>query len=405
MVDRWSDDRLDDLTSRADPLVDEIVRMFQEDEEPDEDPRELIGQLVRHGSECSHAGFIADYHNAPIELPDWADVALLHEGQAFFDRWSLQLASSLFYASLPHAYGVSHGAKVLLATGRLADETDLTRRIAETGQFLIDAFTAEQGPTGEPLVPLSSETKGHRAVRNVRLFHAAVRYWINARSDEENEGIGVPINQEDLLGTLLSFTIAAFDALDRMHVPYSDAGARAYLHTWCVIGVLIGIEPALLPLDRDEATVLAQRIAKRHQQPSPEGRELTRALLEDGQGDLWPIIDELPAVALYHLAGEEIAQLHGVRPPPRWLSMLAGLVSRLNPVLLRVGRSMSLNTWFGRRILNFYITKERGKRPPWSFGSELDRHRSAPGRALNQLRGGLSGRAHGGEPHRPPSGH
>lgn len=384
-TERWTDSLLDGLRSRADPAVDEIVQRYQEHERPEEDPRDLIGQLARHGADCPHADFIADYHGAEISLPAWADSELLRGGQDFFERWSLQLASSLFYASLPNAYGVRHGAKVLVATGQLTDSADLTRRIAETGQFLIDIFTPETGSDGRRRTALEPGTSGYRAVRTVRLFHSAVRYWIARRPPADNEGVGTPISQEDLLGTLCSFTVAAFDAFDRMRVPYSDEGAEAYLHTWCVVGCLLGIEPDLLPLDRNEATHLAHRIAERHQGPSDEGRELTEALLEDGQGRLWPIVDRLPRTLLHHLAGSEVAAMHRVPPPPLWMLWGANMMSWLNPVVLRVGPNASINSWFGRRMLKYYIDRERGDRPPWSFVDELDRKRGPAGRAVRRV--------------------
>lgn len=368
-------------------------------------PEVLIHDLVQASDSSVYAPLVDEYHRAEIALPDWAQPDQLCAAQQFFERWSLQLASSLFYASLPNAYAVEHGAKVLVATGQLADEQDLTRRIAETGHFLIEIFTPEYHEDGSAKTPLSPGTKSYRAARTVRLFHAAVRCWINSRSDADNAGIGVAISQEDLIGTLLSFTVAPFEAFDRMRVPYTAEGADAYLHMWCVIGSLLGIEDDCLPIERTEAHALAHLIADRHQGPSVEGRELTEALIEDGQGQLWPVIRKIPGALLYYLAGPKVGELHRVPKPSRWMIAGARGLSQLNRIVLRYSPNLSVNAWFGRRVLRYYIDRERGDRPPWAFADEIERQRGIPtkvGRQLRAMPRKLSGRGREVEPHTPP---
>ena len=49
---------------------------------------------------------------------------------------------------------------------------------------------------------------------------------------------GVPLNQEDLLGMLLTFGITVFEVLERYGVNWTADEQDAYLHAWDVIGAV-----------------------------------------------------------------------------------------------------------------------------------------------------------------------
>ncbi len=52
---------------------------------------------------------------------------------------------------------------------------------------------------------------------------------------------GVPINQEDLLGTLGTFTVTTFEVMEKLGVPWNDEAELAYLMLWDRVGELLGI--------------------------------------------------------------------------------------------------------------------------------------------------------------------
>ena len=88
-------------------------------------------------------------------------------------------------------------------------------------------------------------------------MHAAVRWLIqNDPRVEWDPAWGTPINQEDLLETLLTFTEIVFEVFDRTGIVYSEEDADAYLHTWSLIGHYLGIRDDLLPLTRSQTSVL-----------------------------------------------------------------------------------------------------------------------------------------------------
>jgi squalene cyclase len=201
------------------------------------------------------------------KLPLWADAKKIELAQNFFVEHCWQIAFSLFCASLPAAYAAGHGAEVLVRTGGLTRNP--RHRVMETAQFLFDVL-----PPGA----LSDAGRGMRAIQKVRLVHAAVRSLM-LQEQTWDMAWGVPINQEDLAGTMLSFSEGVLSALEKMERSISTAQADAWIHYWRVIGHLMGVRSELLPKDRMDAGREAEAIAQDQWRPSEAGRLLTRELV------------------------------------------------------------------------------------------------------------------------------
>src|SRR5262249_58300858 len=211
------------------------------------------------------------------------------------------------------------------------------RRIAETGQMLLDVMAAND----QSLPPLSPDTVAYKAARGVRLFHAAVRHWILSDPEKEWDAdrLGVPINQEDLLGTLAAVTVVMIESLEKMGVSVDERQRDAYVHLWLVVGHLMGIDYQLVlprdfpsdeqPLFYSDVRRLRGEILRRSAGESSGGRILMRALLEAMDRSMPPLFKDLPRALTRHLiGGGDAAMLHapqgGVvsvpvrgRPPPR----------------------------------------------------------------------------------------
>ena len=65
--------------------------------------------------------------------------------------------------------------------------------------------------------------------------------------------LGLPINQLQLLGTLLSFSVVGIKALGRSGVRVSPYQAEAYIHVWNLVGHQMGIREDLLPLSWEDS--------------------------------------------------------------------------------------------------------------------------------------------------------
>lgn len=334
-------------------------------------------------------------HSAP-PLPDWVDPALCERAASVFLDNALGIGQSLFCASLPEAYASARGARVLTLTARLT--RDPVRRISETAQMVYDVVTRDG------LVPVAAVEQrgatgvGYADARRVRLMHAAVRWFIlHDPSVEHRRGVptsssvesvesvwfdewGMPLNQEDLLGTLMTFTVAVFEALERSGAALDDDEAEAYLHRWCIVGYLIGIDADLLPLDLATARSLTATIRRRQQQPSADGRELTAALIRPLRASLPvpPLRGAVPAV-IRHLITPRIAGMIGIRATG-WELIVDGPLRLVNAITNRWARREIhhnlivrwLSRYMARHLVGVFLGANRGRgRPPFAIPEEM----------------------------------
>ena len=164
--------------------------------------------------------------------------------------------------------------------------------------------------------------RGYADVRHVRLMHAAVRWLIrNDPRVQWDPAWGTPINQEDLLETLLTFTEIVFEVFDRTGIVYTDEEADAYLHTWSLIGHYLGVRDDLLPLTRSQTSVLMPIVRRRQFGPSEAGHALMAALLDQGTRLAPPGLRGLPATTVRYYVGDATADLLGV-PKADWTRVL-----------------------------------------------------------------------------------
>lgn len=301
---RWSAAGLEAARERGDALADEVVRaIFSAGRLPAINA--LIATMVRNDDPVP-AGLppaAEDYFRRTAALPQWADPAKLAQAAAVFERAGWATAIALFNAALPQCYAAAKGARVLVGTRGLLDAPE--RRILETAQFIFDV-TGRGGFEGEGLAV--------RAAQKVRLLHAAIRHLTQAQASW-NADWGVPINQEDTAGTLMSFSVLIIDAWKKMGLSFTVAETDAWLHLWLVVGHVMGVEPALLPKGYDDGADLWRHIAALQWAPSDAGRALTRGLMTVSHAYLPRFADPLmPSTMIRYFSGDACADLLGLPP-------------------------------------------------------------------------------------------
>src|ERR1700761_4553906 len=376
---RWTDALLDHMRELGDPVADMPVAAVLERGGVDA-VNAMMQTLVRVDQLVPAAlpDEIRASRDEPLPLPEWADMGKINRGQQLFETWGLEIACCLFCASLPSAYAAAKGVKVLYMTAQL--DTNARRRVMETGQFLIDA--ANVGG-------LNDDGKGRRTIQRVRLMHAAVRHLIKARN-EVTPGMwhpdwGIPINQEDLAGTRMSFSYVFSEPMRRLGVRVPAKDVDAYLHLWNVIGHLLGVRDELLVHDAADATALVATIRRRQFAASPEGQEMTRALL-NLMDQLTPVhrLDGTIPPLIRHLIGDETADLLLVPKSDladhlgplahiaKWFFVhVLGQVERDLP---RYQLASRMAAPFGRDLLDTGLRLERGgDRAPFDIPDHLGR--------------------------------
>jgi hypothetical protein len=379
---RWTDELLDRMRHRADPEADTVVARYFEETAgaaaapaPHDFFRQLAANTELPREECSPA--VIEYLEESPALPSWVDPVRLRLGEDFFGRWGLYVPLVLICSSLPECYGAAKGVQVLHLTARLASDT--RRRVVETAQMVLDVMA----PGG-----MDVGADGYRAVRRVRLMHAGVRYLIQndprvARTAEAAAGPrwspewGLPINLEDLAGTLTTFSWSVITGLRSLGVPVTSGEADAYLHAWNIVGAMLGVREELLVRDMADAEALTRRIRERQWGPSPEGAAMTRslvAMLDESRPGR--VIPGFSGTMIRHFVGDDLADHLEVPRPSRARSVLrrasvaaiaAGFAQQHSRIVRRLAGTVS------RGLLRSYTTFDRGgARPSFAIPTSLE---------------------------------
>jgi hypothetical protein len=371
---QWTNAFLDEMRTQGDVLADNAVNtLFQEGDIHAVDA--LMQTLVRNDGLPSDKlpPVILDYLAQTSAIP-LLDADKVRRGEELFGLYGPEILMVLGFYSLPAAYAARKGVQVLYRTGYLLHRP--LRRVFETTQMVVDVM-AKGG--------LEAEGRGVRSAQKVRLMHAAIRHLVS--QDPKNPWdpeFGVPVNQEDLAGTLMTFSYIVLDGLKRMGITLSDADQEAYLHAWLAIGRIMGVREDLLPATVTAARELTTLIHQRQIASSPEGKALANALIQ-GYQQLMPehFLKGVPA-SLTHFfldvdpfTGQDIAAMLDI-PPADWTEVIAHIVGAIGNVLGQFGLEHGLvGAVFGyvsRAMIEAMLLVERGgTRAPFYIPEHLRR--------------------------------
>ena len=169
--------------------------------------------------------------------------------------------------SLPYCYAAAKGAEVLVRSKYILDNPE--KRLLETAEFVFDVMRKDA---------FADRGSGLISILKVRLMHAMIRYQIERSTNWKEEIFGKPINQEDMAGTNLSFSLIVVRGLRELGKEISIKEAESYINYWNGIGNLLGLDKRLQPTSTKEAYVLERNIRKRHFESSDAGQMLFGSL-------------------------------------------------------------------------------------------------------------------------------
>jgi len=191
----------------------------------------------------------------------------------------------------------------------------------------------------------------------------------------------VPINQEDLAGTLMTFSYVVIEGLERLGITLSSDEQDAYLHAWQAIGKIMGVDPRVIPQTVADAKALTFKIRERQVAASDEGKAMTKALI-DGYVTLIPhMFEGLAATMIRHFLaedafmGQDVATMLGV-PPANWTEIFVEMIEGTGHLLHWLGDESNniakVIRFFSRKFVEAMLTVERGgNRPPFEIPSDL----------------------------------
>lgn len=378
-AERWSNDFLDSMRQVGDPEADSVVQALFAEGDVDAVNALMMTLVQNDGLPAAKLPkVVLDYlaQNARITFPNGDAIA---RAQSLFALNGPEMLAVLGFYSLPAAYAAKKGVQVLYRTAFLKDRP--VRRVFETTQMVIDVLT----PGG-----LAPGGRGRVTVDKVRLMHAAVRHLllVDRQQPWDSAALGVPLNQEDLAGTLMTFSYLVLDGLSRLGIEVSDEDQEAYIRTWVDLGRLLGVRSELFPANVAEARALTDIIYRRQIAPSPEGVQLTRALLE-GMQRLIPLthLKGIPAGLVHFflakdaIGGQDVAALLEV-PEEKWPLLAVRILGELGEISQRFGNDPigAVIRFFSRHFVQGMLDVARGgQRSPFYIPDALQERWGMPG--------------------------
>jgi hypothetical protein len=346
----YTDEMLDSMRRQGDPVADAVIeKLYQEQ---NKSIFGLISKLPTGNTAplpASLPSYVQDFFEQTAQLPEWYDAKKAAKSAAFFSRYAQDILSMLGFISLPYCYAAADGAQVLYFSERIKNNT--TKRLTETAHYVFYTFQKDAFQPGG---------NGIRSAQLVRLTHAAVRHHLRHHPNW-NFDWGLPINQEDMAGTNLAFSLITLRGLRKINIIPSPDEADAFIHACSVSAHILGVSPELVPANAKEAYLLDQRIASRHHKPSEAGKELTQALLRSMHENITDKrIKAIIPTYMRYLLGDNIADMLAIPA--------AGLEKNLITPFTAINAFKSATGWQGsnedfKHMFIKMLEKENGSTP------------------------------------------
>ncbi|WP_281614310.1 oxygenase MpaB family protein [Flammeovirga sp. SubArs3] len=301
------------LRGMTDPLADNLIQTYIQNNGINK-INELFETITTNNeiSEIKDDALRDFFEKSSVEiLSDNVDHDLIDQGQKFFEKHGPILSLMLLCKSLPATYSCGNGAEVVYRTGRFMESKrkglePFINRLMETAQFVINVMSQDG---------MDSEGSGLVTAKKVRLMHASIRYYLKHSNHVswDTEELGEPINQEDMLGTLLSFSVFPVQGLEQLGITVSDEEKKAYYYTWKLVGLVMGVEPSIIPETFDEGAVTGQKILEEQRKPTEGGKILTKSCVDFLKAATpGTHYDDFPEAFMHFLLGDEICETVGI---------------------------------------------------------------------------------------------
>jgi ER-bound oxygenase mpaB/B'/Rubber oxygenase, catalytic domain len=289
------------------------------------------------------------YLLAGSALPEWADQKKVERAETIFIEDGPLSCTLLFCASLPECYVLPNLADVLHIAGQLEAHTE--HRIRQTAAMIFPVMM-RGGLMG-------LEGQGLAQVLKVRLIHATIRHLILRGNPEAAKSVipvftsatpptgmhdalmrygwdvdrqGLPCNQTELAYTLLTFGYVFLKGLRTLGQGLSASDEQAYLHTWNVMGHMLGIRSEFMAHSMAEAEQMFARMQAQARAKPPQidvRPALGQALINAMARTLAvPIIRSLPVPMTQWLVGKQTAQDIGLAQLASWPTRVLFVVLR-----------------------------------------------------------------------------
>jgi len=259
-------DRMGALLGASDPLADAAVECLSG---RSADERERWVDQALQGEPRSLPAGLRAFRQELSALPFWADLHRARRGGEVLLRAGFFGGIVLGFRCLVAGYCSPAGNKPLAFSGRLREAAP--RRLSETSRFVSLVYQPGSFAPGAP---------GWVAAARVRLMHAQIRRLLRQSPRWDFSAWGEPINQVDMAGTTLLFSLVLVDGLRMLGFRIAQEECEEVLHLWRIGGWLLGVDSELLCATEPEARVLWEMLEATQELPDADSAALATALLE-----------------------------------------------------------------------------------------------------------------------------
>lgn len=382
----FTEQMLDHYRKQGDPLADEVIEVFATQygasiqklveklenmiRMPSDD--ELLNQITKQFSDNSEVcKALENYFTLADQSPSWTDEKKLTLGGHVFQDHFFTSTTALACASLPVCYVCQPDVKVLSFTRRFIDKAPI--RIVETAQMVTDVM----GNGGVTIKDGHLAGKGVQSVLKIRLIHASIRYLLINKEQilstgqceelhSENflmiyilesaqdkcywygdkkpsiwnlQNDGAPINQEAVALALLTFSYVILRGLKTIGVKLNPQQQNAYLHSWNVVGYVLGIDEKFLKEfeSYEKAEVIYNQLMLRRRGNTEDGALLQQALL-----------------SAFAVTADELMPIKGIFPF-RYIAKLTTSILLSKESYIALGLKLRIHDYFFRFIIFIFL--------------------------------------------------
>ncbi|MCP3959594.1 MAG: DUF2236 domain-containing protein [bacterium] len=313
-IDKWKDDEfLDQIRKGGDDLADEAVTRLHSEHGIEAVNR--IFQNLRGDHQPlpddAPAPFV-DFMEATAEVPGGLDVERLERGVEVLRTHAIPAAVVLLASSLPSGYSAPCLSRVLTVSNNLG--THPYRRLMGVLQMVVNVSS---------MPPTDGDGRAHLTARKLRLLHSGIRLIVPRYRPEYREKYGVPCNHEDMLGTIMGFSLLVINGLKRLEIGLTDEQAEDFYYVWRIFIQMMGIHPTGEPMNAEyvpesvaEASAFYESYSRRHYvtaAENPDGVFLSRVNLAMMRSLIPGKLRRACFGGIPRLAMEEILGVEGMR--------------------------------------------------------------------------------------------
>jgi hypothetical protein len=286
-ANRWTNAFLDTMSCEGDPLADDNYNRLLRDNEAAA-IRKVFSEMDSNNEVPPGAAFpeLHEFFDSTNDLPPTIDTRRINRGEMVFQKNAFTGALVLLTKSLPEGYAAPNLSIILNLSGNL--RTHPYKRLLSTLQTVVNVST------------FHGFQRGGRAVltaQKLRLLHSGIRHLTRRYRPEFESRYGVPVNQEDMLATVMGFSYLVLEGMRTLNVGLTRNEEEDFFYVWRVFALMMGIHPPgqpdsfeRIPDDVDDARSFYEVYRRRHYvaaDKNPDGVAL-------GAANLAMLVDFVP---------------------------------------------------------------------------------------------------------------